>query len=416
VKQDGQRGIGSVYGTSRGRAFDRWFRYPAGFSPDALALAADAAMAKPGTTVVDPFFGSAATAAGLPRRTVVGIEVHPLIADLAVTKLADPPGPSDALRRTATRLLDAASELAPDPTSAHALVERCFEADVLMDLAALREALAGRPRDPWRRHLRWALLATLRDVASVKVGWPYQRPALERDARFTDAPTRFLQRVEMIAEDLENEERPTGRVVRGDARSVTAWRRAGSDFGACITSPPYLNNFDYADATRLELYFLGTVSSWAEMCAHVRADMVTATTQQSARARAQRAAERLRVFPSAASAIASVTNKLSAERERRGGRTKEYDQVLPTYFADIARVLGHLHNNLAPGARAAWVVGDSAPYGIYVDTPALIVKLAQEIGFKPESDIVVRSRGLRWRTNGTRHQVPLTERLVTFKR
>src|SRR5439155_24235590 len=114
---------------------------------------------------------------------------------------------------------------------------------------------------------------------------------------FTDASARFGQRVEMMAEDLENGERPTGRVVHGDARSVTAWRRAGSGFGACITSPPYLNNFDYADATRLELFFLGIVSSWAEMCTEVRGDMVTATTQQSGRARAQRAAARLRAYP-----------------------------------------------------------------------------------------------------------------------
>jgi hypothetical protein len=366
--------------------------------------------------VADPFLGSAAAAAGLPGRTVIGIEVHPLIAELAAIKLAEPPGPSDTLRRAATHLLGEASELAPDPAREHPLVQRCFDGDMLMELAALREALGCRPRDPWRRYLRWALLATLRDVASVKVGWPYQRPALERDAPFTDAPTRFLQRVEMIAEDLENEERPNGRVVRGDARSVTAWRRVRSGFGACITSPPYLNNFDYADATRLELYFLGTVSSWAQMCARVRGKMVTATTQQSARERAQRAAARLRAYPSAASEIASLTVKLSAERKRRSGRTKEYDQVLPTYFLDIARVLGHVHHHLAAGGRAAWIVGDSAPYGIYVDTPGLIVKLAQEIGFKPHADVVVRSRGLRWRTNGTRHQVPLTERLITFRR
>src|SRR4051794_3624165 len=82
-----QRGIGSVYGTSRNRPFDRWFRYPAGFSPDALQLAADATGIGPGAVVVDPFFGSGATAVGLPGVSVVGIEAHPLISDLAAAKL-----------------------------------------------------------------------------------------------------------------------------------------------------------------------------------------------------------------------------------------------------------------------------------------------------------------------------------------
>lgn len=411
-----QRGIGAIYGTSRGEAFDRWFRYPAGFSSDALALAVDAAGAKRGTNIAEPFLGSAATAVGLPGRTIVGIEAHPLIAELAATKLAEPLGPTNGLRRAATRLVDLAREFAPDPAQEHPLVQRCFDADTLMELAALRDALAERAREPWRRQLRWALLATLRDVASVKVGWPYQRPALERDAPYRNGPARFLQRIEMIAEDLEKAERPTGRVVRGDARSVTAWRRAGTGFEACITSPPYLNNFDYADATRLELYFLRTVSSWGEMCRRVRADMVIATTQQSTRLRAQRAAARMRDYPSIASEIESLTKTLGAERSSRTGRTKEYDQVLPTYFADVARVLGHLRDNLATGARAAWIVGDSAPYGIYVDTPGLIARLATDIGFKAEGDVVVRSRGLRWRTNGTRHQIPLSERLITFRR
>jgi hypothetical protein len=414
-----QRGIGSRYGTSREHPFDRWFRYPAGFSPEALKLAADAVGARRGAIVVEPFLGSAATASGLPGRNVVGIEAHPLIADLAATKLAAPPGPGEALLEAAQRLVHTANGQRGEATSEHPLVQRCFEPKVLESLARLRDAIAARPRDHWRRHLRWALLATLRDVASVKVGWPYQRPALERDAPYRDPASRFLARAGMIAEDLELApgERPSGRVVRGDARSASSWRRAVEvgAFDACITSPPYLNNFDYADATRLELYFLGTVSSWTEMCRHVRADMVIATTQQSARRRARLASARLRTYVGVASEIEALTKKLASERARRP-RGKEYDQVLPAYFADITRVLGHLHHHMPPGARAAWMVGDSAPYGVYVDTPRIIGRLASVIGFETEDDITVRSRGLRWRKNGSRHQVPLSERLITFRR
>jgi hypothetical protein len=419
VSVGAQRGIGSVYGTSRDQPFDRWFRYPAGFSPDALKLAADAVDARSGATVVEPFLGSASTAAGLLGRNVVGIEAHPLIADLAATKLGAPPGPGKALRAAAQRIVDSAEGGSADGAREHPLVQRCFEPAALESLARLRDAVAERPRDRWRRHLRWALLGTLRDVASVKVGWPYQRPALDRDPPYRDSAERFQARADMIAEDLDLPpgSRPSGSVVRGDARSVVSWRRAAQDgaFDACITSPPYLNNFDYADATRLELYFLGTVSSWAEMCRHVRTDMVVATTQQSARRRARVASMRLSRYPAVVSEIEALTKKLATERARRS-RGKEYDQVLPAYFADMTRVLGHLHKHLAPGARAAWVVGDSAPYGVYVDTPGIIARLAGAIGFEMEHDVGVRSRGLRWRTNGSRHQVPLSERLITFRR
>lgn len=413
-----QRGIGAIYGTSRGNPFDRWFRYPAGFSSETLELAAAATATGSGGRIIDPFIGSAATASAraLVGRRIVGIEAHPLIADLAATKLATPPGNSAALRKAAAALVAAASP--QEIGDEEELVRRCFETDVLRDLVGLRSALAGKAFAQWRRWLTWALIATLRDVASVKVGWPYQRPSLDREAPYRNAPERFLARAEMIAEDLEaGLERPSGRVVRGDARTPGVWRRAadGELLDGSVTSPPYLNNFDYADATRLELYFLGVATSWKQMCDVVRQGMVVATTQQSARRAAERTKRRFDNWPTAAAELRSLTQLLRNERAKRY-RGKEYDQVLPQYFADLARVLTQLHLHTRPGAINAWVIGDSAPYGVYVDTPRLVADIAGDIGFDVLNDVEVRSRGLRWRTNGTRHQVPLSERLVTFRR
>lgn len=412
------RGIGATYGTSRERAFDRWFRYPAGFSPEALNFAATA-IGPRAQLIVDPFLGSAAAASGLAGRNVVGIEAHPLIADLAATKLAVPPGPSDLLRGAAAMTVEAVTRSTGlDISSEHSLVQRCFEPAVLERLVALRHAIAKPKRSPWRRYLRWALLGTLRDVASVKVGWPYQRPGVDRSAPYTDPVARFLIRAEMIARDLEPDAaRPRGRVVRGDSRSARSWTRAAANqrFDACVTSPPYLNNFDYADATRLELYFMKTVSSWEEMCLQVRSGMLVATTQQSARRTARRSVVRLQRYKSIAGEVEKLTGRLGVERARRP-RGKEYDQVLPVYFADLARVLAHLYTHTRKGGIAAWVIGDSAPYGVYVDTPRIVSALAGDIGFKHVDDVTVRSRGLRWRTNGSRHQVPLSERLITLER
>ena len=43
------------------------------------------------------------------------------------------------------------------------------------------------------------------------------------------------------------------------------------------TSPPYANNYDYADATRLELTFLGEITSWLQ--SHVRRHLIRSCTQ-----------------------------------------------------------------------------------------------------------------------------------------
>lgn len=361
--------------------------------------------------------GSAAGAGALCGRSLVGIEAHPLIADLAATKLDPVSGSVSELLERAETLVDEAGRYRPAGLENEpGLVRKCFTPEVLTELVALRNALK-KSQGPWDRHVRWALLGTLRDVATVKVGWPYQRPDVQRTPIFTNPGARLVERAQMMVEDLSGDQGPVGRVVQGDSRSAATWELAAENerFDASLTSPPYLNNFDYADATRLELYFIGIASSWAEMCSSVRSDMVIATTQQSSVSSARSALDRLEQYPSIYADVERLTKSLKEQRDQRT-RGKEYNQVLPVYFDDLARVLGHLHSHTKSGAVSAWIVGDSAPYGIYVDTPKLIAALATDLGFVPLSDITVRSRGMRWRTNGTRHQVPLTERLITFKR
>src|SRR5207253_1288413 len=126
--------------------------------------------------------------------------------------------------------------------------------------------------EPWRLHLKWSLLGTLRECAVVKVGWPYQRPGVARVPRQGDADRAFVRRARWMAEDLAATPAPSAAAVHhGDARMSVAWAAAldGRVAQGVVSSPPYLNNFDYADATRLELYFWGVARSWRDMTERV---------------------------------------------------------------------------------------------------------------------------------------------------
>lgn len=414
--------IGAPNGVSRRHGFDRWFRYPAGFSPTTVKTALEAAGCRARAVCADPFAGSAsggtyAVDAGV---TFVGIEAHPLIAELGQLKF-ERPGEPDRLRELA-EVIEQGSGARQTQFALGAeldLVQRCFSPKVLETLVGLRAGIDTLgAAHPWQKHAKWALLGTLRDCASVKVGWPYQRPALARAAVHKDPVKRFRERVEMMAADLEDAPEPlSSGVTQGDSRLPDTWQDAlgGERASSCISSPPYLNNFDYADATRLELFFLGQVRSWKQLCDEVRAPMLVATTQQTRCAVADAATEGLSCYPRTRQEVASLVARLTQERTRRG-RGKEYDRVLAPYFLGIAQVLACLFDNLQPGARCAWVVGDSAPYGIAIDTPSLVLLVAEELGFQSLEDRCLRDRGQRWRTNGTRHQVALTERLIVFRR
>jgi hypothetical protein len=348
----------------------------------------------------------------------LGFEAHPLVAELAALKFKRPASPH-LLLEAAKDLVDSL-DARMDISGEHPLVQKSFEANVLRDLVALRERVIRNHNDPWHLHLKWCLIGSLRDCASSRVGWPYQRPSIARIPRISNARRAFVRRAKWMAEDLGEAASfpvPDVTIVVGDARQAETWtvalRHKVAD--AIVTSPPYLNNFDYADATRLELYFWGVARNWAEMCSTVRSGMVVATTQQTSRARAVEAAVALQgLCPRTAETTCILTQALKVERTNRA-RGKEYDQVLPHYFLDLAQTLVNIRTHTVSGAPVAMVLGDSAPYGIYVDTPAILAGAAQELGYKLVSVSVLRKRGLRWHLNGTRHSIDLAEKVIILQ-
>src|SRR6266498_1264537 len=147
-------GLGRSHGTSRQAPFDRWFRYPAGFSSDiAEALFAWLSL-QPGQTVVDPFAGSAVTGTGARSRQLsyFGIEAHPEIAELGNMKLTWPPGSVDDLWRAADQVLGESEALGLNEDFLEQeteLVRKCFEGRVLLQLIGVREILKAASDQPW---------------------------------------------------------------------------------------------------------------------------------------------------------------------------------------------------------------------------------------------------------------------------
>jgi hypothetical protein len=411
-------GLGRANGPTPDVALSRWFRYAAGFSADSLERSFTALELRPKALVADPFAGVATAGVAAVDRghSFHGIEAHRLVAEIGQLKFARP-GPADGLSAAAQVIVERSNMRGPTAAEETTLVKSSFPADVLDELVALREAIKA-SRSPWRLHLKWALLASLRDLAAVNVGWPYQRPTRERTAPYTKATARFLQRVDVMVGDLRalSEDRGCGTVVQGDSRLVAGWSGLRKErVDGCVSSPPYLNNFDYADATRLELYFWGELRTWRDLTVHLRSQMVRAATHQTTDGAAADAKKRLMRMPATLARVTEIETELAVQRAKRP-RGKQYDRLLVCYAADMVDVLSHLFQVLRPGGKCAWTIGDSAPYGVYIDTPALIASFASELGFETVGTETLRSRGLRWRTNGTRHQVALCEKVLLFRR
>ena len=86
------------------------------------------------------------------------------------------------------------------------------------------------------------------------------------------------------------------------------------------------------------------------------------------------------------------------------------------YFNDIYRVIKDVYRVLKPNTKAVFVLGDSAPYGVYIPTDELIGKIALGVGFSNYSIEVLRIRGGKWKQNPQKHSVKLRESIVILEK
>ena len=385
------------------RPFDAWAALPAGFGFRGLERAA--AALGPAEVVVDPFVGSGRGATFLAARgqSVIGIDAHPLMSRLSQLKLTRP-GEAGELAESIE------AWLAQRPRRSGRVAES--DTPFPSRLVQLRDSVD--PASPWAEHLRWALLGTLREAFGS--GWPYRR-ARARDLDAREIEESLRRRGAGMSHDLAAApQAPRATIFEADARREETW--AGIEPGSvdgCLSSPPYLNQVSYAESTRMELQFLGLAKSWKEMY-RSSGPLLASCTQQMTRARTDAAHQALADSPGLRALLVVHTEQLLVEQGKRK-RPKRYEQLIWAYFAELSSVLGHLFRALRPGAKVAWVIGDSAPYSVYLDTPALTAVAASEAGFQLLEDSLLRRRGRRWPgAGGTRHRRELTERLIVFRR
>jgi hypothetical protein len=214
--------------------------------------------------------------------------------------------------------------------------------------------------------------------------------------------------VQMIAADIRffsRRAKPLAHLRLDDARRCTTVPDGWATFA--VTSPPYANNYDYADATRLEMTFLGEIRGWGDLQEAVRRHLVCACSQHVPRGTVN-LDEILESAELAAirDEIAPVCRELSSLRLERGGK-KTYNNMVACYFLDLAKVWLSLRRVCGSPCEVCFVVGDSAPYGVYVPVIDWLGKLAQAAGFLSYSFEKLRDRNTKWKNR--KHRVPLCE-------
>ncbi len=389
----------------------RWFRYTAGFSAEWVREVVTAEQALGRTRILDPFAGSGTTLLEAERGGVqaIGIESHPFVVRVAQAKLYWRSSPYDFLQH-ALQVVESAKTHDTELRHYPALIARCYSPETLRRLDALRRSWEDIEDGSPCSALTWlALTSLLRECAAVNVAQcTYILPDRAK-LKVIDPFVALEAKVRQMAGDMTLCQRlpqgPNAQLCRADARTCEPVPDAWAEL--IITSPPYANNYDYADATRLELSFFGHVSGWGDLQEYVRRHLVRSCSQHVGSIVGD--TEALICNPAVepiANELRAVVVSLLAEREKHGGK-KNYHTMIAAYFNDMARVWMSLRRVTAPGGRVCFVIGDSAPYGVHVPVDYWLGRLAVASGFTSYRFEKTRDRNVKWKNR--KHQVPLHE-------
>jgi len=408
-----------------------WFTYPAGFSYLAVENSLEKAGLLPGhATVYDPFMGSGTT--NLVAKSLgyhsVGVEAHPFVHRITQSKMnweVNFDELNEAIFRIQNRVSNAArpTDLTEFLRSEFPeLILKCFLPETLFELWVIREVLGQvSASEGVRELLRTALICSLRDVSIAATGWPYIAPnKIKVTSMSKKGWETYKNRVFKMYGDLGQIKRKALKydtrhdILLGDSRDTTT-QIEDESADHIFTSPPYLNNFDYADRTRLEMYFMGDAKNWGEISGQIRTRLMTSATTQISRSDSKY--QFLKGFqyecPDQYTFLAEAVGKLSELRLVKGGK-KSYDLMVAGYFNDIYRIIKDNFRVLKPGSKALYILGDSAPYGVHIPTDTLIGEIGVAVGFEKFDTQILRERGGKWEKNPQRHNVMLRETVVTL--
>lgn len=387
----------------------RWFRYSAGFS---AAWAEDliSREARCDLRVFDPFAGSGTTLIAAEQCGVesLGIDPHPFVTRVAKAKLAYRSSPSEYLQR-AQKVLSTAKHRLPSIQSYAPLIRKCYTDKALEQLDCLRREIENTDDDSECARLVWlTLVSVLRPTSHVgTANWQYLMPD-RRKARVQEPFDAFENMMRMIYEDMDLANGLTGPRSTYNLDDARLCETVPADtFNLVITSPPYPNNYDYADATRLELTFFGEIKGWGDLQAYIRQHLLRSCTQHVP----ERAVDLAGVLAKPEldpirDELQTVCRELGKVRLTRGGK-KTYHNMIGCYFLDLAQVWIALRRVCSSPSKVCFVIGDSAPYGVYVPAIEWLGKLATAAGFKSAIFEKTRDRNIKWKNR--KHRVPLCE-------
>lgn len=395
----------------------RWYFVKEGFSPTLVEQAVNTDGVGPGELLLDPFSGSgtASVAGAIVGLRTTAFEVNPFLRFLSATKLSTAKEAhfrkaSHSVLRALEQSIQSRLEGYSTFTKGNRWKRWLFPLSVLRAFEAGKRAAAKVGDSSQRALLKLALIGAAMDCCNATRDGKCLR--FHKDwTKHQVTPARlreqFESRATAMAADLKQVplRGSTTLVAQGDARHLIGTLK--EKFRICVTSPPYLNSFDYSDIYRPEL-FLGDFVDSNRALMKVRLKTIRSHVQ--ARWNQPKKDQFGTLYKNCITKLREYGDDL-------------WDPRLPlmvqAYFEDMETVLKQLRARARKNGSLWMVVSTSAYGGVEVPVDLILAEIGNRSGWFLREVGVLRylrssSQHVAHVDDDERKSVPLRESVVIF--
>jgi DNA modification methylase len=395
------------YQANKDAPFYRWFRYQEGFSAQLVDRLIGASGIETGT-LLDPFAGIATSLFSARERglSAIGFELLPIGAFVAKARLAAEqlqPARFDDAAREIKALDFATAPTGSDTAFKHVHIsEMAFPPGIERKVNAFRHHVDTRIEDKGLRDvLHLACLSILERISyTEKCGQFLRWDSQSGKARVVYAKTRILPfevalaaQLDVLSEDIHGvQARPaTNRRGSVDVRQGTTFELfeaiPDGSVDLVISSPPYLNRYDYTRVYPLELAYLGVDDAGLKQ---LRQSLLSCTVENREKvayleglyARQGRAAfySRVKATHDGNEIIAAIHAHFEKLKATNGLNNPNVFRLITNYFFEHAFVIFEMARVLKAGGKVYYINDNVRFAGIVIPVDIILSDIAREAG------------------------------------
>lgn len=380
-----------------------WFKYKEGFSKALVCALLELLKLQKRDIVFDPFAGCGTTLLACKEQgyPAIGIDVLPVAVYVAQVKLQDWYN-LDALIDAVNKLLSTPQYRPKVYLPNVKIIKLAFPLHVQEEILFFKEEIEKFPK-PICDFLMLGLISILEKVSFTSKDGQFLRLISRSIPPVKDV---LRQQLALMLSDLCQQQQSLFKageanvaIYKGDARDDCLPKKYHAKIGAIITSPPYLNRYDYSRTYALELCVL-SVSNFNDL-RDIRHSLLRSHIESR-----EHTGKNIKLPP---------LNEILRSLQEKELNNERIPIMVEGYFEDMNLVIRNLKKYLKPGGKVALVVANAQFEGEMIPTDLLLSELAAQHGLVTRAIWVTRYKGNSSQQMAKYGRFPVRESIVFWE-